>query len=66
LLSRSPIVHFDGPVSVQGAFQMQEVQTLAVRAGLLEATLRRSWPERYLLSWRRPGGSPLDAAPLGR
>jgi hypothetical protein len=66
LLSRSPIVHFDGPVSVQGAFGLQEVQTLAARAGLLGATLRRSWPERYLLSWRRRDGSPLDAATLGR
>jgi hypothetical protein len=66
LLSRSPIVHFDGPVSVQGAFQLQEVQALAARAGLLGATLRRSWPERYLLSWRRPPGSPLGGAPLGR
>ena len=53
LLSRSPIVHFDGPVSVQGAFQLSEVRDLAARAGLEGAALRRSWPERYLLSWRR-------------
>lgn len=53
LLSRSPIVHFDGPISVQGAFQMAEVQALAGRAGLEGATVRRSWPERYLLCWRR-------------
>ena len=58
LLSRSPIVHFDGPVSVQGAFQLQEVRTLAARAGLEGAALRRSWPERYLLSWRRSPPSP--------
>ncbi len=60
LLSRSPIVHFDGPVSVQGAFQVPEVRTMAARAGLVGADLRRSWPERYLLCWRRPGGSPQD------
>ena len=59
LLSRSPIVHFDGPVSVQGAFQLREVRELAARAGLDGADLRRSWPERYLLCWRRPGGPPL-------
>ncbi len=53
LLSRSPIVHFDGPVSVQGAFQLGEVRALATRAGLEGAELRRSWPERYLLRWRR-------------
>jgi len=58
LLSRSPIVHFDGPVSVQGAFQLSEVRALAAQAGLEGAELRRSWPERYLLHWRRPDHSP--------
>ncbi|MDM7952104.1 MAG: methyltransferase domain-containing protein [Cyanobium sp. CZS 25K] len=58
LLSRSPIVHFDGPVSVQGAFQLPEVRALANRAGLEGASVRRSWPERYLLCWRRPAGPP--------
>ena len=56
LLSRSPIVHFDGPVSVQGAFRMDEALDLAIRAGLGGASIRRSWPERFLLSWRRPVG----------
>ncbi len=56
LLSRSPIVHFDGPVSVQGAFRMDEALDLAARAGLGGARVRRSWPERFLLSWRRPVG----------
>ncbi|MFZ0407273.1 MAG: methyltransferase domain-containing protein [Cyanobium sp.] len=60
LLSRSPIVHFDGPVSVQGAFQVAEVRALAARAGLEGADLRRSWPERYLLSWRRQDCPPQD------
>ncbi len=60
LLSRSPIVHFDGPVSVQGAFQLQEVRALVAQAGLKGAELRRSWPERYLLSWRRQDGLPQD------
>lgn len=58
LLSRSPIVHFDGPVSVQGAFRMDEALVLAARAGLVGASVRRSWPERFLLSWRRPDLSP--------
>jgi len=58
LLSRSPIVHGDGPLSVQGAFQLREVRALAARAGLKGAELRRSWPERYLLSWRRSPSSP--------
>ncbi len=53
LLSRSAIVHHDGPISVQGAFRTQEVTTLAARAGLEGALVRRCWPERYLLQWRR-------------
>jgi 2-polyprenyl-3-methyl-5-hydroxy-6-metoxy-1,4-benzoquinol methylase len=57
LLSRSPIVHFDGPVSVQGAFRMDEALDLAGRAGLGGARIQRHWPERFLLSWRRPDGA---------
>ncbi|WP_322775876.1 methyltransferase domain-containing protein [Synechococcus sp. CBW1107] len=53
LLSRSWIVHTDGPRSVQGAFQLAEVAAMAERAGLQGATLQRCWPERYLLSWSR-------------
>ncbi|MFS6827638.1 hypothetical protein [Cyanobium sp. ATX-6F1] len=51
LLSRSAIVHYDGPVSVQGAFQTQEVSAMAIQAGLEGALVRRCWPERYLLQW---------------
>lgn len=54
VLSRSPIVHFDGPVSVEGAFTRAEAQNIAERAGLHGATVRRRWPFRYLLSWSRP------------
>jgi SAM-dependent methyltransferase len=46
LLSRSWIVHTDGPRSVQGAFQLAEVAAMAERAGLRGASLRRCWPER--------------------
>lgn len=53
LLSRSPIVHHDGPASVRAAFRLSEVQTLADRAGLVGARLARRWPERFLLSWSR-------------
>ena len=66
LLSRSPIVHFDGPVSVQGAFQLQEVRALAAGSGLEGAAVRRSWPERYLLSWRRSLASPQLGSPQPR
>ncbi len=51
LLSRSPVVHFDGPQSVRAAFTCQEALNLSVAAGWQAARLRRHWPERYLLSW---------------
>ena len=53
LLSRSPVVHTDGPLSVRGAFRLAEVAAMAERAGLAGAELRRCWPERYLLHWSR-------------
>ncbi len=54
LLSRSPIVHSDGPVSVAAAFTCVEARALAERAGLDGATVARHWPWRWLLTWRRP------------
>ena len=54
LLSRSPIVHYDGPLSVRAAFTSEEVLKLALEAGLKGATMTHHWPERYLLSWRKP------------
>jgi SAM-dependent methyltransferase len=53
LLSRSWVVHTDGPLSVRAAFQPAEVLEMAERAGLAGATLQRCWPERYLLRWER-------------
>jgi 2-polyprenyl-3-methyl-5-hydroxy-6-metoxy-1,4-benzoquinol methylase len=54
LLSRSPIVHYDGPVSVLGAFTLEEAKGLAAEAGLAGTTFTRHWPERYLMCWKRP------------
>jgi SAM-dependent methyltransferase len=55
LLSRSPIVHHDGPVSVRAAFRPEEVHALAERAGLEGVRLERRWPCRFLLSWSGGG-----------
>lgn len=52
-LSRSPVVRYDGPVSAAAAFTPAEALDLARRAGLEGATIRRHWPQRFLLSWRR-------------
>jgi SAM-dependent methyltransferase len=53
LLSRSPVVRYDGPVSVAGAFSLAEVRELAKSAGLEGVSLTRRWPRRFLLSWSR-------------
>jgi 2-polyprenyl-3-methyl-5-hydroxy-6-metoxy-1,4-benzoquinol methylase len=53
LLTRSPVVRADGPLSVRAAFTPAEALRLADQAGLAGATVRRRWPCRFLLSWRR-------------
>jgi 2-polyprenyl-3-methyl-5-hydroxy-6-metoxy-1,4-benzoquinol methylase len=55
LLSRSPVVHFDGPRSVEGAFNRQELEDLLERAGLSQASIRKTWPQRFLVVWERQG-----------
>lgn len=52
LLTRSPVVHVDGPLSVRAAFSTEEVRDLAIAAGLQGATIHPHWPQRFLLSWR--------------
>ncbi len=54
VLSASPVVHTDGPLSVAAAFTRQEVLDLARRVGLYGVTVQRRWPFRFLLSWARP------------
>jgi 2-polyprenyl-3-methyl-5-hydroxy-6-metoxy-1,4-benzoquinol methylase len=53
LLTRSPVVHIDGPRSVEAAFTPAEARALAERAGLRGARVVRRWPFRWLLTWRR-------------
>jgi len=54
LLSRSPIVHSDGPISVEGAFTTCELQEMACAAGLHGAMVSRCFPARMLLQWNKP------------
>ena len=56
LLSRSPIVHSDGPISVEGSFTTNELHEMACQAGLnaAPAVTRRCWPARMLLEWSKP------------
>jgi len=52
-LTRSEVARIDGLRSVRAAFTLQEAQGLAARAGLSGAVVRRCWPERFVLTWRR-------------
>jgi 2-polyprenyl-3-methyl-5-hydroxy-6-metoxy-1,4-benzoquinol methylase len=52
-LTRSSVVHFDGPQSVANAFSLREMRQLSRAAGLLDATVRRAWPCRMMLVHER-------------
>jgi len=53
LFTRSRVVATDSPQSVRAAFTQEELQALAVAAGLRGATVARRWPYRLLLTWER-------------
>lgn len=53
LLTRSRVVHVDAPLSVEGAFTLDEARQLAEAAGLRGARVQARWPWRFLLEWSR-------------
>lgn len=53
VVTRSPMVRIDGPLSVRAAFRMEEVEKLADQAGLRGVKFRTHWPQRFLMSWTR-------------
>lgn len=55
VLSRSRVVHVDGPRSVRAAMTVDELRALAERAGLHDAVIERHFPQRMRLVWRRDG-----------
>ena len=57
VLSRSPIVHFDAPVSVRAAWTIDELHAFASAAGMSGATIEKSFPYRMLLQWNNPDGN---------
>ncbi len=54
LVTRSDVVHHDGPRSVRAAFSRRELLAAAEEAGMSGATVRGSGPCRMQLLWRRP------------
>ena len=53
LLSRSPIMHNDGPISVTASYTPAEMREMALAAGMFGVTVGKSWPWRLFLRWER-------------
>ncbi len=53
MVTRSPVVHFDGPASARSAFTPAEALALAESAGLPGSRVTPKFPCRYLLEWHR-------------
>jgi SAM-dependent methyltransferase len=54
MLSRSEVFRVDGMRSVAAAFTTDEARSLAAVAGLTGARVSQVWPQRWLLTWRKP------------
>lgn len=50
ILTRCRVVHVDGPMSVEGALTTEEVLELARQAGMKIVSIKKHWPQRFLLS----------------
>lgn len=62
IVSRSPIVHTDGPRSVRAAFTAAEALAMVARTGVSDAQVRYGFPCRYLLTWQPPPRDSLHAS----
>ena len=56
LLTRCHVVHIDGPMSVEGAFTIDEARAIAEQAGLTGVSIDRHWPQRFVLTWSPANG----------
>jgi hypothetical protein len=54
LLSRSDVFLEDGMRSAAAAFTTDEAGRLAQLAGLTGAQISQVWPQRWLITWRKP------------
>jgi 2-polyprenyl-3-methyl-5-hydroxy-6-metoxy-1,4-benzoquinol methylase len=53
ILSRSPVVHVDGPRSVRAALTAEELEHFGREAGLANCDVMPHWPQRQILVWHR-------------
>ncbi|MDA1052629.1 MAG: methyltransferase domain-containing protein [Planctomycetota bacterium] len=49
VLSRSKVVHFDGPQSIRATFTVAEFKSLAQQVGFATFEVHRKWPCRFVL-----------------
>jgi 2-polyprenyl-3-methyl-5-hydroxy-6-metoxy-1,4-benzoquinol methylase len=54
MLTRSPVVHVDAPLSVRAAFREHEALSLFAAADMTDVVVRRHWPQRFLAIWEKP------------
>lgn len=52
MVSRSPVVHVDGPRSIRASFTVEEMRAIAEEAGLSGCAIAWRPPVRMLLTWR--------------
>ena len=52
LLTRSPIVHYDGVVSVEGAFSIAEIREVLTAADIQQVEIEKHWPQRFVLTFQ--------------
>jgi hypothetical protein len=53
LTTRNRVTRNDGPLSVQRAFTPDEMMSMARKAGLEQAEMRKTGPVRMLMTWKR-------------
>lgn len=58
LICRSRVARVDGPLSVRAARTVAEYREICSRAGLAGAVVRRSWPERVVIEWKKVRAGP--------
>lgn len=54
VITRSDVVHNDGPLSVAASFTMEEFRRVAAESGLQGYALSWQWPFRFFFAWNRP------------
>lgn len=55
-LTKSKIVHFDGPQSIRAAFTVREMECIAQDVGFSSFSIHKRWPVRFVLVGSTDGG----------